>query len=282
MTLRDSSFDAAKGLGIYAVVLIHSINFLGWENPVLSHLIVSFYMPVFFFISGYFGYSKKRSASEIITKRFKELVVPYLTVGLVMKVLVNLIFNTGFLNNYLLDESKGGFWFLLVLFFFFFCYAVALKVSKGEDKVLFGIMLILYLLFFVGAFVAPKWAYDAFCLPSLRKFFPYFIGGMLVRKYSSHVSFWSVKNLVITGIIYALLLLIPIEKTIPGLIIWSVCAFFGCLFIINLFKSLPFECKLLSFFGQYSITIYIYHYIFMYILKSVTPPCFNMPQISST
>lgn len=116
MTLRDSSFDAAKGLGIYAVVLIHSINFLGWENPVLSHLIVSFYMPVFFFISGYFGYSKKRSASEIITKRFKELVVPYLTVGLVMKVLVNLIFNTGFLNNYLLDESKGGFWFLLVLF----------------------------------------------------------------------------------------------------------------------------------------------------------------------
>lgn len=168
---RDISFDAAKGLAIFAVVLIHTINFFEWKNAFLSKIIVSIYMPIFFLISGYFGYTKTKKPKEILTKRFKELIVPYLTIGLIINIVVHYVFDVDFLHHYILDESKGGFWFLLVLFAFFCCYATSLKISRGNDMTILGILFLFYLVFFVLAFTAPKWAYDAFSLPSLRKFF---------------------------------------------------------------------------------------------------------------
>lgn len=65
---RDLGFDAAKGFAIYSVVVLHIINFLGWRNDNILHYIVSYYMPIFFFISGYFGYKKDLDACLVIKK----------------------------------------------------------------------------------------------------------------------------------------------------------------------------------------------------------------------
>ena len=273
---REICFDAAKGFAIFAVVLIHSINFLKWSNPVISHVIVSFYMPIFFIISGYFGYNKKYTAKDIISKRFKELIIPYLTIGLLINLFGLFLFDNNLLHHYILDESKGGFWFLIVLFFCFVFYACTKKLSKGNDKVLFSLMIFVYLCFFILAFLSPSWAYDAFSLPSFRKFLPFFIIGLYLRKKESIFHPWSKKMLIISGIIYFSLIWIPVNKNISGMFLWSICALGGSLFIINVFKFSSSLSKLFSFWGQFSLTIYIYHYILMYILKAITPPLSEM------
>lgn len=269
---RDISFDAAKGLAIFSVVLIHSINFLRWSNPILSHVIVSFYMPIFFLISGYFGYNSKYGAKAIIAKRFKELIIPYLTIGLAINLFGAYLFGYNVLDHYILDESKGGFWFLVVLFFCFVFFAIAKKLNKDNYKELLSLMILVYLCFFILAFLLPSWAYDAFSLPSFRKYLPFFIMGLFLRKKEHVIHPWSKNILIGSGIIYLSLIWIPVNKTIAGMVLWSICALGGCLFIINIFKCFPSFSKLFSFWGRFSLTIYIYHYIIMYILKVIIPP----------
>lgn len=63
--------DIAKGLGIIFVLFSHSCGF-----PVFGNAIVAFYMPMYFFISGYV-YKPGRSVSENIRRRLKQLLIPY-------------------------------------------------------------------------------------------------------------------------------------------------------------------------------------------------------------
>lgn len=63
--------DIAKGLGIIFVLFSHSCGFLLFGNA-----IVAFYMPMFFFLSGYV-YKPGRSVSENIRRRLKQLLIPY-------------------------------------------------------------------------------------------------------------------------------------------------------------------------------------------------------------
>lgn len=68
---RFDFLDIAKGLGIIFVLFSHSCGF-----PVLGKTIVAFYMPLFFFISGY-TYTPKRSVKENIVRKLKQLLIPY-------------------------------------------------------------------------------------------------------------------------------------------------------------------------------------------------------------
>lgn len=68
---RLGFLDIAKGLGIIFVLFSHSCGF-----PIFGNAIVAFYMPMFFFISGYL-YKTGRSVSENIRRRLKQLLIPY-------------------------------------------------------------------------------------------------------------------------------------------------------------------------------------------------------------
>ena len=58
MKIRNSSIDVAKGIAIILVVLGHSIA----EPTVpLNKFILSFHMPLFFFLSGIFSGNKKKN-----------------------------------------------------------------------------------------------------------------------------------------------------------------------------------------------------------------------------
>lgn len=68
---RDSTFDILKGLAIIFVVIGHS------RFPfVVEHFIVSFHMPVFFFVSGYFF--KIRDMRTELGNNWNRIMVPYL------------------------------------------------------------------------------------------------------------------------------------------------------------------------------------------------------------
>ena len=52
MKERDATFDIMKGIGILLVMTCH---FYGWNHPWLAQVILSFHMPLFFFVAGYFS-----------------------------------------------------------------------------------------------------------------------------------------------------------------------------------------------------------------------------------
>lgn len=75
---RLSIIDAAKGIGICLVVLGHT------QEPKLMTLIIySFHMPLFFLLAGYTFDPKKYSIKTIWTQKAQSFLLPYLLSGII-------------------------------------------------------------------------------------------------------------------------------------------------------------------------------------------------------
>lgn len=68
---RLDFLDIAKGIGIILVLYSHSCGF-----PIFGNAVVAFYMPLFFFVSGYV-YKSGRTPIENIKRKLKQLLIPY-------------------------------------------------------------------------------------------------------------------------------------------------------------------------------------------------------------
>ena len=86
---RYTEVDIARGIGIFLVVLGHSIKQTqtgaGWIR-ILTYIIYSFHMPLFFCLSGFvsakiLGMRRKERLSYTLS-RARRLLVPYFTIGL--------------------------------------------------------------------------------------------------------------------------------------------------------------------------------------------------------
>lgn len=71
-TKRINFFDIAKGIGILCVILGHM------EIEAANRIVYTFHMPLFFFISGYFGFKREEKMSEFVKQKFDQLIVPYI------------------------------------------------------------------------------------------------------------------------------------------------------------------------------------------------------------
>jgi fucose 4-O-acetylase-like acetyltransferase len=74
MKQRDATFDIMKGIGILLVMTGH---FFGWNHPWLAQVILSFHMPLFFFVAGYFSKAYVDGpTSWSYVKRFSRRLIP--------------------------------------------------------------------------------------------------------------------------------------------------------------------------------------------------------------
>lgn len=163
MAKRITYFDLAKGLGIILVVLGHisdiSEELRGW--------ISSFHMPLFFVIAGMLIYIKneeKLSGKEIIAKKFKGIIVPYLWFSLIyvpidiMNLFIHNVDNHTFVQNLLSSITFSGIsvlWFLPALFLGeIFALAIIKAVSSklpGKDNLLYVKVAVILALFISAA-----------------------------------------------------------------------------------------------------------------------------------
>ena len=276
---RLSFFDSAKGFAIFSVILAHLNTFLDLENLHLAYIIQSYFMPMFFFISGYFCY--KQSDLDyllFLKKKFKQRIIPYVTSCLGICIVYSLIFNVNLFNRYIFDSSKGGYWFLIVLFVFCNLYVICHKItcsikSNIRKNMLFFLLLIfVYLIFCVLPLLVSVDTSYLFSLPELRRFFPAFAFGMLFKILSSSIDIWNYKSTLLSAIIYFSLLIYGYnDKTIIGFFIWMIVSIAACVFYLNLFKKINIFMPIFISYGRNSLGIYIYHYIFIYILKAIVP-----------
>lgn len=128
MKQRIEYLDALRGFTMILVVFSH-ILLCTFQKPANSgfgfnDIFSTFFMPLFFFISGFLMYKpgrfiKWKDVMAFIANKFLTLIIPTLFFSL----LFSIIFQRRFIDL-MTEASKFGFWFTYTLFFFFFIYAL--------------------------------------------------------------------------------------------------------------------------------------------------------------
>lgn len=120
--------DVAKGLGMFLVILGHTV-----KNNEILWWIYSFHMPLFFFLSGYLSEQNGRISNVkiFVIKKSKSLLLPFVFFRLL------LVFYWLLVERYFRELDIGPIWFLLVLYFVDIIYApILLKLKRKIFSIL--------------------------------------------------------------------------------------------------------------------------------------------------
>lgn len=281
---RIKFLDSAKGLAICLMVFAHAIAWNLADYPsvisinstqsdknlvagLLWQFIYSFHMPLFFLISGYLTSEPiKEQYFNKIFRRSKQLLIPYIASGFIML----------FIRGYF------GYWFLLSLWQLSICGYLIHYINSifNKNKKIY-IDLIIIFIFFVLAKIVFKEEYKL-CDVDISKFliyFPSFIFGMLIRKYSNIAEFlFQAKNLSWYYIIFAIFFSFKyfdfkFDETILISIIQKIRNYIlpisGSLAVIVYLKNRVNSIKLLEQLGVKSLSIYIFHIMFVIQIPSI-------------
>jgi fucose 4-O-acetylase-like acetyltransferase len=183
---RDNSVDLLKVFAIALVVVGHSIQYSlpHFDSNVVYRFIYSFHMPLFMFISGYLGFSRKIK-DRFLYKKFRRLVVPFLAWTVIYSVyyswkeLVSGNFNSfiEYFQDFVKSPGNGGLWFLWVLFLVFAAYSILKKAKPFYGWCLlavFSLQAVSYVLHgadFLGV--------SMFCF-----YLPFFFAGYFTKEYN--------------------------------------------------------------------------------------------------
>lgn len=124
-------WDVAKAVAIFLVVWGHilqnlTLNSDYWLTDVLSQFIVSFHMPLFMLVSGYFAYSSlKKEFWSVLFGKFRQLIVPSVLWYIIVAGMA-MVWHAAFTLQRLSDISSAlfsSYWFLKSLFM---CYLILL------------------------------------------------------------------------------------------------------------------------------------------------------------
>lgn len=193
---RLDYIDIAKGLGMLAVIWGHVMIF-GWSYK----LVYGFHIPLFFMLSGMcFNQMKYTSVEQLIKRRVKTLLVPYVLFSFVtwlVYVAGALVFKMDTMSNcwhYLLQtliaQGSGGYlehnvalWFVPCLFVVDLLYFF---ISKLPDWLIIVVCLVLTV---TGILMSTHY-YDITSLPwsvdTALSAMPFFAFGNLMVKWFSH------------------------------------------------------------------------------------------------
>ena len=159
---RHEFVDIMRGIGIILVVLGHSIGFMS-EN--LNIFILSFHMPLFFFISGML-LSTKNSFKAFLKKRAIGILIPHVILSVLM-IVESIIFDVFLFHRFSLWEVNYlvifQSWFLPTLFFMeIVCYGI-LKLSEKGRFVLPAAILVFCVAFILTSYNGIQYVQQVLC-----------------------------------------------------------------------------------------------------------------------
>ena len=124
---RIAYIDLAKFIAITLVCIGH-VNSYNWGG--LHHVIYSFHMPLFMFMSGlFFRVKPNLSVKELIIKRAKTLLLPAITVS-ILSILIMTFYGDMTLRKAAI-EFYGCAWFLKCLFLCYIIVWLSMTVLKN-------------------------------------------------------------------------------------------------------------------------------------------------------
>lgn len=277
MTQRIVYIDNLKALAIFTVVVGHVFYFTWnqYSDNVWFHLIVSYNMPLFFFISGMFA--KEKISLNIVTRKAKSLLIPFVTVGGFYAFIKN------GLSELYFGGAHFGYWFLPALFIMFVLFYIRcflLMIIKKRIMIshkVNNMCDIIYMLFVWGIsrilLNHIDWNIcNLLCIGHLANYILFFWLGFLVAQNKTKI--WSEIHMHIDKI-YALCFLIFIvlfyynyyycseSRGIVAKIIAIIAIILLMIFVKNnQIVNLKVQSSL-SYIGSHSLEIYVLQYFFL-------------------
>lgn len=264
---RDYLFDNYKALLIFLVVVGH---FTGPSTKcndfllVLKWLIVSFHMPAFVFVSGYF--SKKNLPIQTIVQR---LLIPYLVYEIFYFLLYTVVLHKK--TSLLFLEPKFTLWYLLALFFW---RILTPYIKKIPYYVVWSVL--------AGLFIGCTGIKDGFLtIPRMLVFYPFYLAGTnfqrktLTAFRTRHTKFLAAGCLLLLTVFLGILALqtkVPMQifygrysyhtmkqGFLEG-IFWRIGAYLiGALWTVVIMILIPEKKNSFSYIGTRTMAIYLFH-----------------------
>lgn len=175
MASRILYIDLLKTFAIYLVIWGHAIMHFqpDFEDSVCFNVIYAFHMPLFMMLSGYFAASSmKLGGAEFLSKKFRQLLLPCLSWGILCWLVVSSGLIEGEFNLEIKELFTGwlglvdNFWFLKSCFI---CYVLAWVCKKARKYQYVAFACAWLLCSMQGRF-------------NLSMMFPSFVFGMMLRE----------------------------------------------------------------------------------------------------
>lgn len=256
--------DIAKGMAIILVVFGHERVGQSWlQTP--TAIVSMFHMPFFAFLSGLLFAFKGNSTDSwadgwsIICKKFRRLVIPYLTLSIFyfcLQVVGKSFFtfrrdiNMDLFLNIFTDpvhSPNGTLWFLYSLFFIFVLDVIIKRIVHSEVAIFFISLVLIF----------PNWP-DSFGLRDAFNLFPYFVLGQLLVRHCDRR--YSILTLMVALPLFCLLSYLCYRGD-TGIPLRTVTAIAGCLTCTSLAFLVEQHSgnDLLATIGRYAAPIYLLH-----------------------
>ncbi len=301
MNKRIEYIDALRGFTMILVVFAHIESFalnIEGETTLLSSIFLSFRMPLFFFISGFFAYkataaiTDSRSLATNTIKKLRIQLIPTLAFGLTY---VYLVQQKGFVD-FVEHQSKFGYWFTLVLLqMFIVTYIISWATRKQRNNGRYTLWIVLHLATAAIAFLAlyPMKKVDALVywgdLTSLTKtckYFHFFVAGILASRYKEKLFSLLDNQYFTASIIITFIVLIYTSFTYSGdnalanifieMVAPVLLGYTGVLIVFNFFRTYQESFskerragKALQYIGKHTLDIYLIHFFIIPQLPSV-------------
>ena len=269
---RVAWIDISKAIGILLVVLGH-MNI----PVVLSKLIFSFHMPLFFYISGFLFNAKKYSdhVNILFTSRAKSLLWPFFTFTLLSIIIIlrtdkNFLYNFNFIDFLRGNKSPNTpLWFLTALFSVEIIFVLLIKLTANRFK-LFLLVLLLFGLGIYNAYVF-KFNFILNLTIALVALFYFWLGWF---SKSININNFSVNKYTVVWIILLAASLIILANSnsrldmysfnygyLPITIVSSILGICLTLIVSKVFLKSNLIAKIMSFIGRNTLTILGVHTI---------------------
>lgn len=273
MKARIEFIDQLRGLAMLMVVFGHLLQFsFGIPDSPWEHILEAFDLPLFFFVSGYFCIKKEgvcwKELPGQILKRARAYLLPMFFVGALYCLL------SDYSLRHLVMSGGGKLWFLYTLFWM---SVISLIVSVKKcpppvtERPLWKSIIIDSIVFafpFVGLYALKMVYPDApGILPwgRLVTYYPYFVMGVLVRKYDAlerliHTNVW-LYSIGIVCFVVGVRLSWLMNK------VFILLAAMGAIVVLwHYFSNIDRQnvcTRTLGLVGKHTLAIYVFHYFFI-------------------
>lgn len=277
---RIEYFDILRGLMMLLVIYCHVIGFSIQTTSKINDIFVSFRMPLFFFISGFFVYSHNYSIS-LFKKRSNNRLIKQLYPTLLIGLLYCYLFVEGDFIKMLYSKWKYGYWFTITAVEMFFLIMPPILLFSNFIKLklkykIGGIVLYTILLEFVFRFCLHYFSSETNRLMGtewLYMYFPFFTGGIVFRAYYNRIiKFATTPYITILGVITFFSFYYIYNNFYTSFII-------GFAAIIVLHNIIYYIChspkninpkvsNYIKLIGKNTLEIYLFHYFFIQLLAN--------------
>ncbi len=258
MQTRLQYIDRLKGFAILTVVIGHILFYsLLLKGAILQEIIGSFHMPLFMFLSGMMANvpSVRKATAKIIT-----FMMPMITIGLFF-----VLFEGSTVLSFIQSPFKHSYWYLYVLSAFYVLLYLVQKIRSNLGAAVISVIVWIFLLI-INNNVTKYWN-DIFCIWVMKQYWPFFITGYFCTKFHWAEKLSSSNWLYSIGfILYVIGFWVYMNMSSQ---VYYPVAFFFIIAILYVFitrehKS-SFVERQLSYIGQHTLDIYIYHLFILHI-----------------